>query len=223
MGGSRLRPYYARPARLSRYDGGMVAEDRQERWTIIGGIAGILGVLAAVIGLVVSLGGGGSSSASSGSPTVAFRSLPAGTSTEARGEQPGDSESPATYSPPEDTVILDVPSSFLGRWQGVFHYAEGSDVTPVNMTITGGRLGSKVGTNAFPAPDQNCTEDLTLVDTSATRLVFSETYASGSTSCGEWTIVISQKGALLSGEWYLGSVDESPDGTASFQKVDTFS
>jgi len=112
----------------------------------------------------------------------------------------------------------DVPASFLGRWRGVLSYS-GGDIT-ASLSLGGGQLGTRIGTAEYPDPSQDCAENLALKDASSSRIVLRETYASGNPACTTWTIVLTQNGTTIHGEWYLGDVnsfDDPPDGTASLQ------
>ena len=80
----------------------------------------------------------------------------------------------------------DVDSRFLGTWSGPVDQTNTRDYS-VNLTITGGARGEKVGQSAYPELD--CSGELILLDHSADRIVVQEEIIKGVGNCDTYVQV----------------------------------
>jgi hypothetical protein len=123
-----------------------------------------------------------------------------------------------TFSPSSPAVDLSVPASYLGLWQGTLTSSSNTTPEPLDLTITGGRLGTEVGKSSYPT--FGCTSNLILESSQQGQVVAEET-ANG--QCDQDTIVLAQNGSQLDISIYgVGAISGSPEWSGTFVEVKSF-
>jgi hypothetical protein len=125
-----------------------------------------------------------------------------------------------TFSPSSQGTTLAVPASYLGLWQGTLtENSNGQPPQPVNLTLTGGRLGTVVGHSSYPTV--TCDGGLTLESSLQAELTVAETYNNG--QCLPDTMVLTLKGSQLEISIYLSGPSGTPDWSGTLSRVTSFS